>query len=124
MSKADKLSIVDDDELFREAIQGLIRSLGYADVEAFASAEDYLYSGRLGDTACLITDVQMPGMSGLELQKRLLADGYRTPVIFMSGLCGGDARASAMAAGATDFLDKPIDLQHLIQCLNKALSGG
>ena len=123
MSKAHKISIVDDDELFREAMQVLVCSLGYDDVEVFASAEDFLNSDRLRDTACLITDVQMPGMSGLDLYKRLLAQGHRMPVIFMSGFSEGYARASAMEAAAVGFLDKPIDCQHLIECLNKALVG-
>ena len=77
------ISIVDDDQPVREATRNLIRSLGYVAL-TFTSAEEYLRSDRLHDTACLITDVMMPGMTEIELQQRLIADGHRTPIIFMT----------------------------------------
>ncbi len=104
----------------REALEALIRALGY-DVHAFASAQDYLKSDRISDTTCLISDVQMPGMTGLDLQKRLIADGFRIPTIFVTGLFREAVRAAAMAAGAVAFLEKPVDAQSLRQCIKKAL---
>lgn len=120
MSKPHRITIVDDDELLLEATEGLIRSLGHH-ADTFASAEAYLNCGRVGDTACLITDVQMPGMSGIDLQHRLLAEGFRIPVIVISGILCEKVRAAALAAGAVCFLNKPVDIEHLVRCLNRAL---
>jgi FixJ family two-component response regulator len=114
------ISIIDDDRSVREAIQGLIRSLGYATV-AFGSAEDYLDSGRIGDTACIITDLQMPGLSGIDLQRRLIADGHRTPMIFVTAFPSDRLRKQALDAGAFGFLSKPFDESSLITCIDKAL---
>jgi len=114
------ISIIDDDRSVREAIQGLIRSLGYPTV-AFGSAEDYLDSGRIRDTACIITDLQMPGLSGIDLQRRLLADGHQTPVIFVTAFPSDRLRQQALDAGAFGFLSKPFDESSLITCLDKAL---
>ena len=83
LPKVPLISIVDDDESVRESTKDLIRSLGYV-AATFASAEEYLRSGHVTDTSCLIADVQMPGMSGLELQDRLVADGHRTPIVFIT----------------------------------------
>ena len=83
LSKVPVISIVDDDKSVREGTRRLIRSLGYA-TATFASAEEYLLSDHLQDTSCLITDIKMHGMSGVEMQRRLIADGYRTPIIFMT----------------------------------------
>lgn len=115
-----KVFIIDDDESVREAMKNLIQHLGY-DTEAFASAEDCLNCGRIAEAACLISDVQMPGMTGFDLYRRLLADGYRVPVIFMSAQPGEALRAEAIEAGAIGFLDKPVNVRHLIDCLDKAL---
>lgn len=115
-----KIFIVDDDESVREAMKNLIQHLGY-DTEAFASAEDCLDCGHIAEAACLISDVQMPGMTGFDLHCRLVADGYRIPVIFMSAHPGEALRAAAMEAGAIGFLDKPLDVRRLNDCLNKAL---
>jgi FixJ family two-component response regulator len=117
---AAKIFIIDDDESVREAMKYLIQHLGY-DTEAFASAEDCLNCGHIADAACLISDVRMPGMTGFDLQRRLLADGHHIPVIFMSAHSGEALRAAAMEAGAIGFLDKPMNEHHLIDCLNKAL---
>jgi FixJ family two-component response regulator len=114
------ISIIDDDRSVREAIQGLIRSLGYATV-AFGSAEDYLDSGRIGDTACIITDLQMQGLSGIDLQRRLIADGHRTPMIFVTAFPSDRLRKQALDAGAFGFLSKPFEESSLITCIDKAL---
>jgi FixJ family two-component response regulator len=117
-----KIAIVDDDEMLREAMEFFIGSLGY-EPDPFASAESYLTSGRMAEAACLITDVRMPGMTGFELQKRLVAAGYRIPVIFITGLTEEPVRQAAIAAGAIAFLKKPLDLECLEQCLKQAIKG-
>jgi FixJ family two-component response regulator len=114
------ISIVDDDESVREATKCLVRSLGY-DAETFCSAEEFLGSGHLKLTACLITDVQMPGLSGVELQDRLIADGHRVPVIFITAFPDERIRRRVIQAGAIGFLDKPFSEDHLIEHLNAAL---
>ena len=116
------ISIVDDDKAVREATKGLVRSLGYS-ATTFASAEEYLRSDRVKDTSCLITDVQMPGMNGVELQERLIADGRVTKVIFMTGFSEERVRARVLKAGAIGFLKKPFDDTCLIKCLDRALRG-
>lgn len=115
------VSIIDDDDSVREAIRGLIRSLGYA-AASFASAEEYLQSDRLRDTSCLITDLHMPGMSGADLQDRLVAAGFRTPMIFMTAYFDEKIRSRVLNAGAFGFLRKPFDDDSLIECLDKALN--
>jgi len=114
------ISIIDDDRSVREAIQGLIRSLGYA-TAAFGSAEEYLDSDRIHDTACIITDLQMPGLSGIDLQRRLIADGHRTPMIFVTAFPSDRLRKHALDAGAFGFLSKPFNETSLITCIDKAL---
>ena len=121
MPKILLISIVEDDESFRRATTRLVRSLGYA-VAAFGSAEEFLNSGRLNDTACLISDVHMPGMSGIELQKHLLAQGYRLPVIFISAYPEPAARGQWRASGTLGFLTKPFSEEKLISYLGQALS--
>jgi len=113
------ISIVDDDKSVREAANMLIKSLGYA-TATFASAEEFLESGRLRNTACLITDVQMPGMSGVDLQSYLLAKGHRTPLIFVTAHPEGRLRERALASGALGFLSKPFREEDLIACLDSA----
>ena len=117
------ISIVDDDESVREATKSLVRSLGYH-AETFGSAEEYLGSERLHETSCLIADVQMPGMSGVDLQARLIASGHRTPVIFITAFPEERIFARAMTAGAYGFLSKPYKDDQLIECLDKALNNG
>ena len=114
------ISIVDDDECVRESTAQLIRSLGY-DATAFASAEEFLQSGQVRNTSCLITDVQMPGVSGIELQRRLLADGHRLPIIFITAFPDDRVRARVLGAGAVGFLNKPYHEESLIGCLGVAL---
>ena len=122
LSKVTLISIIDDDESVCEATKDLISSLGYA-AATFASAEDYLRSDRVADTSCLIADVQMPGMSGVELQDRLIADGHRTPMIFITAFPEAKIRARVLRAGAFGFLKKPFNTESLIECLETALIG-
>jgi FixJ family two-component response regulator len=114
------ISIVDDDESIRNAVKALIRSMGYA-TATFASAEEFLQSGRLHDTACIITDVQMPGMSGIDLQDHLTTNGHSVPVIFVTAFPDESIRERAMEAGACGFLSKPFREESLIECLDQAL---
>jgi FixJ family two-component response regulator len=115
------IAIVDDDESVREATQSLMRSLGYH-ASTFASAEEFLKSDQVHDTSCLITDVQMPpGLSGIDLQDRLIARGHRIPIIFITGYPDENVRARAMKAGAVAFLSKPYNHEHLLGYLEKAL---
>jgi FixJ family two-component response regulator len=113
---AGMISIIDDDRFIREAVRSLIRSLGYEAV-AFSSAEEYLRSDRVADSECIITDLQMPGMNGIDLQHRLIDGGYRKPVILMSALSAEEAGA----ATSCRFLRKPFSDDRLIECLNRAL---
>jgi FixJ family two-component response regulator len=114
------ISIVDDDAFARDAIGDLIQSLGYQAV-TFPSAEQFLVSDCVGEVACLITDVQMPGMSGLDLQIHLKAAGYDTPVIVISAFPEERSRTRALNAGAVAFLSKPFEEKSLISCINTAL---
>jgi FixJ family two-component response regulator len=114
------IAIVDDEEPGRHATKSLVRSLGYH-TSTFASADDFLKSEQVHDTSCLITDVQMPGLSGLELQDHLIARGHRIPIIFMTGYPNDSVRARAMKAGAVCFLNKAFDEDHFIGCIEKAL---
>ena len=114
------ISIIDDDESVREATKRLIRSLGYGAV-SFGSAEEFLSSDRLHDTSCLITDVQMPGLNGVELQSYLIANGHDMPVIFVTAFPEECLRRRALGAGAFGFLSKPLEEDVLIGCLDKAL---
>lgn len=120
MSTTPVISIIDDDASVRAATNNLLRSLGYA-VRVFASAEAFLQSAQLMDTACVIVDVQMPVMSGLELQHHLRAKGSRIPFIFITAFPEDDVRARAMKDGAIGFLAKPFDSGVLIDCLNAAV---
>jgi FixJ family two-component response regulator len=114
------ISIVDDDESVRESTKALVRSLGYA-ARAYASAEEFLTSDP-DDTACLILDVQMKGLSGVELQERLIAQGRRTPIIFVTAFPDERIRDHALKAGAIGFLSKPFNDEKLTQCLDSALA--
>jgi FixJ family two-component response regulator len=112
--------IVDDDESMRRAARRLIKSYGFP-VETFASAEDFLSSGRLHETACLVLDVQMPGLNGLELQSRLITDGHQVPIIFITAFNDENARAQALKAGALGYLVKPFEEADLLTAINVAL---
>jgi len=114
------ISIVDDDRAVRAATRGLVRSLGY-DASTFASAEEFLNSEDLHETSCLITDLHMPGLSGIELQDQLIAQGRCLPVVFITAFPDESVRTRAMEAGAIGFLSKPFSDRHLIDCLDRAL---
>ena len=120
MSRTPVVSIVDDDDSVRTAMSSLVRSLGY-EACVFASAEAFLASPRLQDTACLIADIQMPGMSGLDLQSALHARRHRIPVIFITAFPEERVRKRAEAAGAVGFFSKPVDGHVIIGCLESAL---
>jgi len=115
------ISIVDDDAAVREATRALVRSLGHP-ATAYASAEEFLSSDQLHETSCLITDVQMPGMTGIELQDRLNSAGPHCPVIVVTGSPDASLHARALAAGAIGVLGKPFSDETLIACLDGALA--
>jgi FixJ family two-component response regulator len=114
------LSVIDDDASVRAATNNLLRSHGYT-VHTFASAEEFLQSTHLNDTSCVIADVQMPVMSGVELLTTMRAQGYRVPFIFITAFPDESIRARALKAGAICFLAKPFAGPTLIDCLNAAL---
>src|SRR5436190_6531186 len=113
------IAIVDDDKAVRVAMKSLLRSLSYH-ASTFGSAEEFLNSEQVDDTSLLITDVQMPGLSGIELQDRLIARGHRIPIIFITAYSDETAPIRAMKAGALAFLIKPVNADHLLSHLEKA----
>ena len=123
MSKTLLVSVVEDDRFFRESMGRLMRSLGYT-AEAFPSAADFLASPRLSETACLIADVNMPAMTGVELHKHLVDAGHAIPTILVTAYPNDVDRVRAMNDGVVCYLPKPIDEQHLIRCLRAALTPG
>ena len=126
MSRVPVISVIDDDASVRTATDNLLSSLGYV-VYTFASAEEFLRSSHFNDTSCVIADVQMPDMSGLDLQARLRTQGHRVPFIFITAFPEETVRARALKAGAICFLTKPFDRRTLIKCLETAMerhSGG
>ena len=114
------VAIVDDDELMRAALGGLLKSAGLP-AQLFASAEEFLRSGHQHDAACLITDIRMPGASGLELHAQLNADHNRIPTIFITAHGDAKMRMQAMRAGAVEFLAKPFDDEALLESVRAAL---
>jgi FixJ family two-component response regulator len=114
------ISIVDDDEAVRESTKALVRSLGY-NARAFGSAEEFLDSDP-DDTSCLILDIQMKGLSGIELLERLIGEGRRTPVIFVTAFPDERIRNHVLEAGAIGFLRKPFSDDKLTRCLDTALA--
>jgi FixJ family two-component response regulator len=123
MTKAFLVSVVEDDQFFRESMGRLLRSLGYV-VEAFPSAADFLASARLGETACLIADIHMPAMTGLELHRRLIDIGRAIPTILVTAYPDNDVRARALNDGVVCYLRKPVDEESLLRCLRAALHSG
>jgi CheY-like chemotaxis protein len=117
------VSVVEDDRYFRESMGRLMRSLGY-NVEAFSSAADFLASSRLIETTCLIADVHMPAMTGIELYRHLIEAGYTIPTILVTAYPDDVDRARALNDGVVCYLRKPVDEQHLIRCLRAALESG
>jgi len=114
------VSIVEDDQFFRESMRRLMRSLGYR-VEVFPSAADFLASPRVAETGCLIADIQMPGMSGVELYRHLINAGYAIPTILMTAYPDEDVRARALKDGVVCYLEKPVDHDDLLRCLRAVL---
>jgi FixJ family two-component response regulator len=114
------ISIVEDDQPFRESMRKLITLLGYT-VEAFSSAADFLASPLLPETACLVADVQMPGMTGVELHKNLTNAGYAIPTILVTAYPNEAVRNRALKNGVVCYLSKPVDDEHLERCLRSAL---
>ena len=117
------ISIVEDDEPFRESMIKLVKLLGYT-VEAFPSAADFLASRLLPETACLVTDVHMPGMTGVELHKHLVDEGYAIPTILVTAYPDEVVRDRALKDGVVCYLSKPVDDDHLERCLRSALQPG
>jgi FixJ family two-component response regulator len=122
VSNTAVISIVDDDESIRDVISSLIRSHGLT-AHAFVSAEEFLQSPHLNETSCLISDVQMPNMNGIELQRVLIEQGRRMPIIFISAFPDEAVEASAMKAGAICFLSKPFDGREIIKWIADAIEG-
>jgi FixJ family two-component response regulator len=120
MPKVSLVSIVDDDQFFRESMRRLMRSEGYT-VEAFPSAADFLASPRLLETACLIADVHMPAMTGVELYRHLVDAGYATPTILVTAYPDETDRTRSLNDGVICYLRKPVNEEHLIRCLSEAL---
>jgi FixJ family two-component response regulator len=120
VSTEPSISVVDDDDSFRLAIVGSLRSLGYA-VQGFASAEEFIAANGAGSSDCVITDLHMPGMSGLDLMRQLHAQGAAVPTIVITGRPEQGLEAKAAAVGAVCLLRKPFETDALIQCLERAL---
>ena len=120
MNKAPLISFVDDDTIVRGAVESLVTSLGFRAC-TFPSAEAFLQSQLVAETSCLISDIQLPGASGIELQDRLADLGFSIPTIFITAYPNVAVRARVLEAGAVCFLDKPFDGQSLIQCIDNAL---
>jgi FixJ family two-component response regulator len=117
---SDLISVVDDDESVRRTTKLLIESFGYR-AAVFESAEVFLRSRQLHDTSCLIVDVHMPGISGLQLQAQLAAEGWSSPIIFITAYGNETSREQAMRAGAVAFLDKPFSDEQLLKNIRSAL---
>jgi FixJ family two-component response regulator len=118
--KNDLVAIVDDDDSMRSALQGLLKAVGLP-ARAFASAEEFLKSGQQHETGCLIADIRMPGMSGLELQAKLNAEHCSIPTIFITAHGDAQMRMQALRGGAVEFLAKPFDDEALLESVRAAL---
>jgi FixJ family two-component response regulator len=120
--KGKMVAIIEDDESYRAAVQRLLKSAGIS-AQSFSCAEDFLGSGQEHETGCLIADIRMPGMSGLDLQSRLNSDGFPIPTIFITAHGDEKMRLQAMRAGAVKFLMKPFDGETLLEAVRVALEG-
>ena len=120
MSSVPLIAIVDDDDALRNSLDNLLRSVGFR-VQGFASAEAFLQANHAHETACLILDVRMAGMNGLELQRQLVAANWRIPIVFVTAYADDDARARALAAGAVAFLYKPCREEDLLDAIDAIL---
>jgi FixJ family two-component response regulator len=117
------LSVVDDDEMLRESLPDLLREFGFS-ARAFSSGQEFLSSNYVDETRCLILDVAMPGMSGLEVQEELKRRGRAIPIIFITGQKDEDIRKQALRQGAVNVLHKPFSDSALLEAVNAAVSGG
>jgi FixJ family two-component response regulator len=122
MSVVPLISIVDDDDSLRNSLDNLIRSVGFR-AQGFSSAEAFLGSSQARDTSCLILDVRMPGMSGIDLQRQMLLSNWCIPIIFITSHADDEARSRALDAGAVDFLYKPFREEELLHAIDAALNG-
>jgi FixJ family two-component response regulator len=120
MPRIPLISIVDDDDALRNSLDDLIRSMGFR-TQGFPSAEAFLNSHQVHETACLILDVRMPGMNGLDLQRQMFAANWRIPIIFITSHADDSARARALESGALAFLYKPFREQELLNAIDAAL---
>jgi FixJ family two-component response regulator len=120
LASTPMISVVDDDDWARGGLQSLIAAIGY-EVRTFESAEEFVASGSIAGTACLVTDLNMPGMSGLELQAHLRSAGHRTPVIIVTAYPTEEDRSRALKDCGTAFLTKPLDESVLVGCLAQAI---
>lgn len=120
LTKTGVIAIVDDDEPLREALGSVMKAAGFS-INTFASAEEFLASAEREGTACLILDVRLPGMSGIELQRQLAVDGDGTPIIFVTAHGDASLRDSLMKAGASGFLNKPVRSDALLKEIRSAL---
>ena len=123
MPKASLVSVVEDDRFFRDSMRRLMKSLGYG-VAAFSTPADFLASPRLAETACLIADVHMPGMTGLELHRRLIEARHAIPTILVTAYPDEDVKARALKDGVVCYLRKPVEQEHLLRCVRAALHSG
>ena len=121
MPAAPLISIVDDDDSLRNSLNNLLRSLGFR-TEGFASAEEFLNSNHLHDSRCVILDVRMPGMSGLDLQRHLASANSQIPIVFITSHADDEARTQALEAGAVAFLYKPCREETLLEAIDSALA--
>jgi FixJ family two-component response regulator len=120
MPKASLVSVVEDDRFFRDSMRRLMKSLGYS-VATFSSAADFLASPRFNETACLIADVHMPAMTGVELHRHLIDRGHAIPTILVTAYPDEDIRIRALKDGVISYLRKPVDEEQLKRCLRTAL---
>jgi len=121
LEKTNMVAIVDDDDYMRSALQGLLKAVGLP-AQAFASAEEFLKSGQQRQAGCLIADIRMPGMSGLELQAQLNAEHCKIPIIFITGHGDEKMRMQALRAGAVEFMAKPFNDEELLETIRAALA--
>jgi FixJ family two-component response regulator len=122
VAKIPLIAIVDDDDSLRNSLDNLIRSVGFR-AQSFSSAEAFLNSSHVHESACLILDVRLPGLGGLELQRRIVDAKWHIPIIFITAHADDDARGRALQAGAVDFLTKPFREEALLKAIDSALTG-
>jgi FixJ family two-component response regulator len=123
MSQRGLISIIDDDEPFRDSMKKLVGLLGYS-VEAFSSPSSFLASSALTNTACLVADVEMPGMTGVELHRHLVAEGHRIPTILVTAYPDESVRTRALKEGVICYLSKPVHDEQLERCIRSAIESG